>query len=177
MYVPATPELFHGGSTGTGGDGGGDGGAGGGPVATTTMTFAIAQSTDLTGLSTTTWSIVPLTAQPQIDTMNGYDPVTHKYTPKTAGYYAFNARGWPDVTNWGGIAILKNDDGVFDNLSADTVIALSVLSGPSGAIQATTGFSQMNGTTDYVRFFMAALPSGVATSVGSNPCFSALLLP
>jgi hypothetical protein len=218
MYVPATPELFHGGSTG-GGGGGGDGGGGTGdsdmaiisptppvsPVAgqqwwdgtkmqvwdgavwkligppagpggaaleTSTLVFAITQSNPLT-VTASTWVIINYTDSPQVDTIAGsWDPVTKKYTAKKPGFYAVQCRTWPG-TGTGGVAILKNDDGIFDNNNADITISMDLNSVP--AMGLAVGFVQMNGTTDYVRCF-GYNQGALLNPVGSSPAFSVLRL-
>jgi hypothetical protein len=171
-YVPATPELFHGSGGST--DSGGGGNGGDGAVGTTTLVFAITQESQV-AISTSAWGVVPLTATPQVDTMGGWDNATKKFTPKQAGYYAFNVRGSPNTGGTsGGIAIVKNDDGDLSNTGPDTV--LGMVNSQIWTWQSVTCFGQMNGTTDFVRYW-AYGAQGTMQSTGSSPAFSALLLP
>lgn len=207
MYVPATPELFHGGSSGGGGGGtdmviisgtapinpvagqewwngiqlqlwdgslwkvvGPPLGPSGAALETTALTFAITQSAAIT-IAATGWVIINYTDTPQI-TDGGWDNTTKKYTPKKAGYYAFSCRIWPG-SGTGGVAILKNDDGIFDNTNADIVIAMSLAASPT--LQTVSGFASMNGTTDYVRCF-ATNTGALLNPVGSSPAFAGLRL-
>ena len=147
----------------------------------TSLDFAVTQSTVVTALGNAfSWAIVPLVDQPQIDTLHGYDPITHKFTPKRPGYYAFSVRGIPafGAGGAGGIAILKNDDGIFDGAAgSDIIIAISQTVSGSYSSQSVVGFAQMNGTTDYVRYWGYCTPApGNFNAMGSNPVFTALHL-
>ena len=208
MYVPATPELFHGGSSG--GDGGGGSGMviisgtapsnptagtewwngtilqlwdGGmwktvgpstGSVTTSTLVFAIPQTSTLTlANALPAWSVVPFVATPQVDTMTGWDPITHKYTPKKPGYYAVSIRAYLPTSS--GIAILKNDDGAYSNNDqTDIIVTLSATA--AAGWQQATGFVQLNGTTDYVRYW-AISSNNTLQALTSDPAFSVLALP
>lgn len=128
-----------------------------GPVPTTTDVFSLSQSSPaITGM-TATWSIPAITAAPTIDAQTAWDPVTHKITPKKAGVYAYfiNAYYGGSGTTLGGIALLKNDQGSWQQTS-QIVVAQSFESGvPNtlGAYLTGSGFVKMNGTTDYVRLW------------------------
>lgn len=150
-----------------------------GALETSTTTFAITQTGDIT-IPSGSWEVVNLTASPLVDTLPGsWDPITHKYTPKKAGNYAFTVRGRTDITSGfsAGVAILKNDDGIFDNSSADTIVGITSATGIAYAWQSASGYAQMNGTTDYVRYFAYVnTTSKKLLDAGSNPVFYALRL-
>lgn len=144
----------------------------GGALQTSTLVFSMSQPTSL-AVGTTTWAIIPYAASPTIDVLPGsWDPVTHKYTPKKAGVYAFSLRGSPGAS--GGLAILKNDDGIFDSTAGDTVLSIAY-SGTAGWLNAD-GYALMNGTTDYVRCFGFGA-GGQLAGLSGNPAFSVLRLP
>jgi hypothetical protein len=140
-----------------------------GPVATTDIQFALAQSTTMS--VPTAWTILPYTGTPQIDLQTAWDPVTHKLTPKKAGMYAFQARGAAAAGGSCGIAILKNDDGTFTNALASDII-VGIVSATAGGWQNATGFAHMNGTSDFVRVWGWA--AGGFTGTGTNPVWSAV---
>jgi len=147
----------------------------------TALDFAITQSSVVTASGTAfSWVVVPLTDAPQIDLDAGWNATTKKFTPKKAGYYAFSVRGIPafGAGGAGGIAVLKNDDGVFDGAAgSDIIIAISQTVAGSYSSQSAVGFAQMNGTTDYVRYYGYCNPApGNFNAMGSNPVFTALHL-
>jgi hypothetical protein len=147
-------------------------GPSGQPISTSALTFAMTQPTALT-LAGATWTVIPYTSTPQIDTQAGqWEPITKKLTPKKAGMYMFNLRAAP--TTAGGVAILKNDDGVFNSQASDIVLALSATG--TQVWQSISGVSPMNGTTDYVRAFAYSTVNSLIVA-GSNPVWNALLLP
>jgi hypothetical protein len=141
---------------------------------TSTIVFSMTQETTLNNAAAT-WSIIPWTGSPQVDTMPGaWDSVTKKYTPKKPGYYVFNARVVPTLqSGFSAVALLKNDDGIFDNISADIMLGLNY-SSQVGWVTLTC-IAQMNGTTDYARAF--SFGGGVLNAQGSSPAFSVLRLP
>lgn len=148
-----------------------------GTVGTTTNVFAIAEPTT-TSIATSGWTIVPFsTTTPQVDTMNGWDPVTFKWKPNKAGVYSFNIRGWGGSTIAAAIALLKNDNGTFTG-GTDNFLAIASFSAASAgsAWLTASAITVMNGTTDYVRMF-ASNPAGTISGVGGNPMFVAWQLP
>jgi hypothetical protein len=146
----------------------------GGALQPTTLAFAMSQETQLTIPSDTAWHILPYAASPIVDTGPGWDNTTKKFTPKKAGYYAFSLRAvQSNVGQSGGIAILKNDDGIYDSTVGDLVVAQATVA--TASWMSITGFAQMNGTTDYVRAF-ALSQNGIFAACGSSPVYSALRL-
>lgn len=139
----------------------------------TALAFAMAQQSDIT-IPPSAYTIVPFSASPQIDTGPGWDPVTYKYTPKKAGYYAFSIRGAPGPS--GAIALLKNDDGVFTNTVGSAEIVVTLAAATAFSWLSASGFAQMNGTTDYVRYWGYLSATGVLHATGGSPNFSAIHL-
>jgi hypothetical protein len=146
-------------------------GPGGVALETSTLVFAINQETTLTNAANA-WAIVPWIGTPVIDTKGGWDGATKKFTPKEPGYYAISARVVPTLSSgtYTAVAVLKNDDGIFDNVSSDIMLSIG-FSTVVGWV-AATGFAQMNGTTDYMRVF--SFGGGTLQAQGSSPAFSVL---
>jgi hypothetical protein len=145
-----------------------------GPVATTTIEFAMTATTARTLPGANAWGIVPFNDSPLTDLLAGWDSVQHKYTPNRPGVYQFMLRMGAPGTG-GGVAILKNDPGTFTNaLTSDLVINISSM-GTGGWVNAS-GFAPMNGTTDYVRAW-AWSASATFAAAGSNAVFTATALP
>lgn len=141
-----------------------------GPVATTTITFAMTATTNRAIGSA--FTIVPFNDAPLTDTLNGWDSVQHKYTPTRAGIYISLCRMQANGT--GAIALLKNDPGTFTNqLSSDLI---QLYSSQVGGWIAATAITQMNGTTDYLRFWASSTGTSFLSG-GSNPVWVTTLLP
>jgi hypothetical protein len=145
------------------------------PVSTgkTTIVFGMTCTTNRTLPGSSAWGIVPFNDTPNPDTLSAWDSVQHKYTPTVPGVYQFQIRGGGSPT--GGIALLKNDPGTFNNaLGSDIIIAIQS--------QATTGWNSvlggvdMNGTTDFVRFW-AWGSDAIFHNTGSNQIFTGVKLP
>jgi len=155
----------------------GPGGAAG-PVPTTTRAFSMTNPANLTTGPVNTWNIVPFTQSPSVDTFVGWNATTHQYMPTRAGSYLFFARAYLG----GGSAILvgltKNDGGTgtIGNSTQFIVINENASAvGPVGGWIGGGGISVMNGTTDFVRFWVY---SGDAILYGTNfPVLEAYLLP
>jgi len=143
------------------------------PGTATQNTFAIMQPTTLT-VGTSTWTPVPYTATPNVDTQSAWAPGTWKLTPKVSGSYEFIARGFGSTTGQG-LSIVKNDTGSFGNLQTDTVIG-AITSSSGGGWMYVTGITMMNGTSDFVRVFGFS-STGSWLHVGQSIAFSAWLLP
>jgi hypothetical protein len=146
-----------------------------GPVATTSVQFAMTATTART--ITTNWTIIPFNDQPLTDLQTGWDPVQHMFKPKLAGMYNFMLRGYPGGGSGGGVALLKNDPGTFTmgGLGSDLVIGIDSTS--TGGWLNANGFAPMNGTSDYVRAWAWAGAGGTFPTTGSNACFVATLFP
>ena len=151
-------------------------GATAGPVPTTTNVFAITVPTGLS-IPTATWSPVPFSANPSVDTLLGYDPISHKYKPTKAGVYQFMIRCYDTQTAFG-MMLMKNDTGTFTGSNDNLLILQDIGAGVSviGGWLAGTAITVMNGTSDYVRMF-AYSTGGVFNPIGGNPVFTAWLMP
>lgn len=155
-YVAATPELFH-------------------PLAkTTTLTFSLTQAEQIV-LTPNVWTIIKYAGVPQTDLHAAWDASTGKLTPKVAGFYNFSVRcyAYGPANTGGGVNLIKNDDGVFDDINIDVVVASS--NAPKNQLQTANGVAYMNGTTDYVRVF--GFSGASLEPMGTIPAFSALLMP
>ena len=141
-----------------------------GPVPTTTQVFSVVQSGYFTAPSGN-FDIVTITATPQIDTLNGWDPPTKRYTPKKAGFYLFEVTVWEGSN--GGIALVKNDQGTFVNDQNHPSLGIDS-SNAAGYLQLFTT-TTMNGTTDFVRLF--GYSAGQFWGAPAPPLLSALLMP
>jgi hypothetical protein len=144
-----------------------------GPVATTTIEFAMTATT--ARAIGTTFTIIPFNDSPLTDILNGWDSVQHKYTPARAGIYAVKLRGAP--IGGGALAVLKNDPGTFTNtLTSDLIVGIS--SSGVGGWQNVDGFVQMNGTTDYLRAWGLSTSGGNGfQAAGGNPVYIVTLFP
>lgn len=141
-----------------------------GPVPTTTIVFGVTQSGYFAASGG--WDIVTITATPQVDTLQGWDPSTKKYRPTKGGIYLFESTVWEGAG--GGIAIVKNDGGTFTNDQNHPSLGIAT-SGAAGYLQiATTGV--MNGTTDFVRMFGFST-GGQFWGNPTPPILSCVLLP
>lgn len=147
-----------------------------GPVATTTIAFAMTATTNKTIAGTpANWGIVGFNDAPLTDTFSGWDPVTHKYQPNRAGIYLFSGRSATIGTGGGGIALLKNDPGTFANaLGSDLIVGIA--SNATGGWATFNGVTQLNGSTDYVRMWAWAADS-IYHNAGSNPVYIGTILP
>lgn len=146
-----------------------------GPVPTSTIEFAMTVTTPLTVGTPGPWTIIPFNNTPVLDALNGWNASTHKYQPNRSGIYMFVCRGWFNAA--GGVALLKNDPGSFDNSLSTSDIMVGVTYQAAGPGWTTfTGVTQLNGTSDYVRMW-ALSASGTLVAMGSNPCFIATALP
>jgi hypothetical protein len=147
-----------------------------GPVATTTIVFAMSNPSGLAGPGSNAWGIIPFSATPQTDLLAGWDPVGHKYTPTKQGLYSCMLRGYASGSTGAGRAILKNDPSTFTGggLGSDTVVGIA--SESIGGWLTATGLVPLNGSTDYVRAWGwdggGSFPSG-----GSNAVWVVTLLP
>jgi hypothetical protein len=135
---------------------GGTPGAGSSPspgVSTTTQMFYIGQSTSVT-LTPSAWQAYPFTASPVI-LQGTWDGVTHKYTPNKAGYYmsSFFSNYGLTAAGWSARAVQQNDDGTTTNHTFSITQAGSSTTPNQGWLSATDVI-YMNGTTDYLRFWV-----------------------
>ena len=149
-----------------------------GPVPTTTHTFAISNPINQT-VTASAWDVAPLTAAPTIDTLNGWNTSTYKYTPTKAGMYLFLIRAYLSTFATGnstcGIALVKNDSGTMG--PGNTINAISAFGGSGETVWlAATGAASMNGTTDFMRLWIFP-GNSTFYAIAPTPCFEALLLP
>jgi len=154
-----------------------------GPVPTSTLTFQLVEpnvGVAYSGL-TATWSIVPVTATPTVDTEHGWNSTTRQYMPNKAGIYLFEVMviAWAQAGYNMGFTLARNDTGTITN-SVDMVASWLGGGGASEVFYATaSGTRRMNGTTDFVRLFGLAA-GGTANSYiapGQSPILKATLLP
>jgi len=139
----------------------------------TQHTFAMPMATSLT-VGTSTWTPVPFNSTPTIDTQNAYTSSNFRLTPKVAGSYILIARGFGS-TSGQGIAIAKNDGGVFSGAQTDNVIGV-ISNSTGGGWMYITGVTMFNGTTDFVRVFGFS-STGTWLHTGASDAFGAWLLP
>jgi hypothetical protein len=136
----------------------------------TQQAFAMQQTS---GMAVGTgWVIAPYSNTPLIDTESGWDAITHRYTPTKAGVYFFTLR--MNGAGTGGIALLKDDDGNFTGGKASDIIIGLVSSAAPGWLT-LGGMTPMNGSGDFVRAWTNH--GGTVPAAGSNPIFTAFLLP
>ena len=119
--------------------------------------FAAYRSANVT-ISTNTWVKVPFNTE-IFDTNSCYDPTTnYRFTPTTAGIYQVNYSASTNGTYYG--SIYKN--------GADY---LRVLTGTSGNYFSGSTLISMNGTTDYIEFYVNSTGStfyGGSTETGAS---------
>ena len=122
---------------------------------TNTPAFSVILSGNVTsGISDNTWFKIPFDSE-QFDTDGCYDPSTnYRFTPDVAGKYFFSAQwgngdGGPRA-EW--ISIYKNGSEAFTNYfyAQDT----STIDDYTPIV---TGLIDMNGSSDYVEFYMKQL--------------------
>jgi len=145
-----------------------------GPVPTTTNVFAMTVPVQLS-LGANAWNPVPFTANPTVDSLAGYDPITHKYKPTKAGVYQFMCRCYNGGAVFG-FTLIKNDTGAFTGLNDNILILVDLGAASIGGWVTGTAITVMNGTTDYVRMFGYA-DNGIFYPIGGNPVFTAWLMP
>jgi hypothetical protein len=144
--------------SGTGG--GTNGGTTPGPsVSTTTKVFQLTTVPTVAIGASDVWSIIPFTSTPQVDTASGWDPVSHKYTPKKSGYFNFFVNGmcFGPGQNVVAFALLFNDNGSWQLNSQNYVCMGDTYNFTGAPAQAafltSSGIVHMNGTTDFVRLW------------------------
>jgi hypothetical protein len=152
-----------------------------GPVATTTNVFKLADPSGTGNVSGTAWQIVAPTTTPAIDTMTGWDSITHRYIPKLPGMYSFFCMGYCNLTagTYGSLALVKNDSGTFASASQDNVAITSIGIG-TGSLTTwldISGMRYMNGTTDFVRLWAQAGTSVQFGLNGQTPMIDIFLSP
>lgn len=147
-----------------------------GPVTTTTQVFAVGNPFDTSPIGTTelNWSIAPISAVPNIDPMAGWNAATHHFRPLKAGFYQFEIRSWSGAGG-GGIVLVKNDTGTYNNDVSDITVCLDSDESGSNNLMAT-GMVLLNGSTDFVRLF-AWDTTGLFHNTGSTPCMQGWLFP
>jgi hypothetical protein len=142
-------------------------------VSQTTETFAIPQ-TSTVAVTVSTWVPLPFTSSPIIDTQSAWNPATYKLTPTQPGMYMFNIRAFLAGAG-AGVMLVKNDSGS-PPATTDLAVAVNDYASAGAGWLSATGVEKMNGSTDYVRFFVwsATTPIGLASSF---PLFQAFRLP
>ena len=126
-------------------------GASPGPVPTTELQFSVSQVTSVTGLAASTWNIAPINGLPTVDLQTGWNVTAKTYTPKKAGFYAFQTLAVvPSASYFGNVLLLNDSGGPYPSLINVQPLIISADSVSGNWVQ---GFSMqhMNGTTDFVR--------------------------
>jgi len=152
-----------------------------GPFATTTQVFAITVPTALSVI-TTGWEVTPFTATPIVDTMNGYDSSSKRWTPNRPGVYFSLLNTVYNLTNGQAAArgVIRNDSGTVsggapsDWVTNDEVYATAAGT-QSGWINAS-GMKTMNGTTDFLRHWSYDI-SGVFPNNANIPVWQVWAMP
>ena len=130
----------------------------GGAAVSNTPAFSVILSASITsGISDNTWFKIPFDSE-EFDTDGCFDPTTnYRFTPDVAGKYFFSAQwgngdGGPRA-EW--ISIYKNGSEAFTNYfyAQDT-------STIDDFTPIVTGLIDMNGSSDYVEFYMKQLSGG-----------------
>jgi hypothetical protein len=152
-----------------------------GPVGTTTKVFSITQASPIAGIGT--WpalNIVPLTANPTIDTMTGWNATTKQFTPKKAGYYFFHTFQYMGASETvAGHALLFNDTGTYNATINDYIVyeAFSAATAP-GLILQGINLRYFNGTTDFCRLYAGSSDAEFYTAgVGTLPILAGYAMP
>jgi hypothetical protein len=147
-----------------------------GPIGTTSKVFQLTPASNL-AVSPTAFQIVPFTATPQVDTMNGWDSATHKYTPTKAGYYLFftnfYAPGSGEWASW----LIQNDSGSFNQNSQNYITGAFAGGSANAEWIVISGVVHMNGTTDYARLWALGSDSLLHIASTTMPMLTAFLLP
>jgi hypothetical protein len=152
-----------------------------GPVPTTTKVFQLQMSAAQLAIAAGVWAIVPFAGTPQVDTLNGWNASTHKYTPTKPGYYQFfsNFTTQPSGTGgtWGS-AIVFNDSGTYQPNSQVTVGQDFISQATGTATQADfSGMIHMNGTTDFVRLWGYGSDGFFYQTSAAQPSIIGFLMP
>ena len=145
-----------------------------GPVPTTTIMFSMTCTVNRALPAASAWGAIPFTDLPDTDPMQAWDGTQHKWMPNKAGIYEFQIRGIS--LSGAGIALLKNDPGTFTNAPLSSDIIVGIQSVATAGWHSSSGLALMNGSTDYVRMW-AFSADALFHATGSNPCFTAALLP
>ena len=122
-------------------------------MGTTTKVFQVSTATTST-ITTSTWVIAPINGAPTIDTQNGWDSAGHRFIAKQPGIYSFECIANNVGTGQMKIALMLNDNGgPYADLSSAPVVVLGESNGAGWA--SANGLTAMNGTTDFVRLWVA----------------------
>lgn len=128
-----------------------------------------------TGLTLNTYTKVNFDIE-EFDTTNSYNPTLARFTPNLAGYYQvnFSAQGGGSVnTAYATGQLYKNGSGIIGKFSSglnggSTVYGSSLSSGSALVF--------MNGTTDYLEFYLYIQGSGTGSIFAQTGGFSAFFV-
>ena len=132
--------------------------AGNGPA------FSAYQSSNQT-ISSNTWTKVSLQTK-EFDTANCFDTSTYRFTPNVAGYYQFTGGATCSTTQTTIYVTVYKNGGIAKILE---------LNNPSASAAFGSAMFYMNGTTDYVEFYVF-LSAGQALSTGVASTYLAAAL-
>lgn len=171
-------------TTGGGGTSGGGVTPGPGPAATTTtiaMSLNQVANLSITPSTGSSYTETPWQAVPSLDIMNGFDPITKKWTPNRPGVYQVLIFGFAAVANVAySQCVLKNDQGVFNFSTPVQVVCLYDLVGGGNSIASlfsATGMVTMNGTTDYLRHWTYSANGTIYQPLVSSPTWQVIAMP
>jgi hypothetical protein len=152
-----------------------------GPVPTSTLSFSMVQSANLSipPSTGTTFTETPFISTPTVDTMSGWNPTTRQYTPNKQGYYLTFLTGWTSgAATAYSQAVLRNDQGSFNFTSSVQIVTIYDYVGQSVAgIFSASGVVWMNGTTDYLRHWSYAGSGIVGAPPAPVPTWTIMALP
>lgn len=130
----------------------------------------IAESTNNFALAANVTTKFPADDE-QADTDNCWNNSTYRFTPNVAGYYQFNCTVRADIANNAALHLYFNKNG--------QSVATGNFINVSHSQAATTGscILQMNGTTDYMEFFVYSTVAGNGTGGYQSTCSGAFIRP
>jgi hypothetical protein len=132
----------------------------------TQLVFSLTSGASINTGAAATFNIVPFTSTPTVDTLTGWNSVTHQYTPKKPGTYLVFTRAFKPAAQSGcTIAVIRNDNGTFTFNSQWWVCVNGITAAIDDWIMAN-GMVAMNGTTDFIRMW-AATGDGILNQLSS----------
>jgi len=150
-------------------------GAAAGPVPTTTKVFQVSNPPGYVTTGAAAWTVLPITGEPTVDTLLGWNATTKQYRPTRAGVYSFSSTVWNGGT-YTVLQIVRNDQGTIVAQASD-IVAVGESATPGEYVN-INNLAVMNGTTDFVRVWAyAAAGSGNVWVQPVPPAFMAWLMP
>lgn len=130
----------------------------------------IAESTNNFALSGGAVTLFPADDE-QADTDNCWNNSTYRFTPNVAGYYQFNCTIRADIANQTALHVYFYKNG--------SAVAAGNFSNATNSQGSTTGscIVQMNGTTDYMEFYVYSSVTGNALGGYQSACSGAFIRP